>query len=372
MRTRRRWFALAALTVAVAATVSGVTAGAANAESNGGVRVMPLGDSITEGTQVPGGYRIGLWQRVVAGGYRVDFVGSQYNGPASLGDHDHEGHPGWRIDQIDANITGWLNTYTPHSVLLHIGTNDVLQNYNLSGAPSRLSTLIDHITAGAPNAEVFVATIIPLANSGQEAAARTYNAAIPGIVQSKVNAGKHVHLVDMHSALTVADLTDGVHPTATGYDKMAAVWYSALLSVPGSIGTGAGGPSSSPPSSPSSSPSASRSPSPSASAPSTPSGGGSCSATYTVTNQWPGGFQASVTVTAGAAPIASWTVTWQYSAGEAVTQAWSATISSSGAAVTARNVSYNGSLGAGASTEFGFLGTVSGTTAVPQLHCTAA
>ncbi|MEN3541405.1 GDSL-type esterase/lipase family protein, partial [Microbispora sp. ZYX-F-249] len=133
--------------------------GVASAESNGGVRVMPLGDSITEGTQVPGGYRIGLWQRLAAGRYTIDFVGSQFNGPGNLGDHDHEGHPGWRIDQIDANITRWLQTYTPRTVLLHIGTNDVLQNYNVSGAPQRLSTLIDHITAAAPNAEVFVATI---------------------------------------------------------------------------------------------------------------------------------------------------------------------------------------------------------------------
>jgi hypothetical protein len=82
---------------------------------------------------------------------------------------------------------------------------------------------------------VFVAQIIPLANASQDAAARTFNAAIPGIVQSKVNAGKHVHLVDMHSALTTADLIDGVHPTAGGYDKMAATWFSALRSVPGSI-----------------------------------------------------------------------------------------------------------------------------------------
>ncbi|MFB9413576.1 hypothetical protein ACFFSQ_36150, partial [Dactylosporangium matsuzakiense] len=78
-----------AAALAVAATT--LTIGPAGAESNGGVRVMPLGDSITEGTQVPGGYRIGLWQRLAAGGYRVDFVGSQYNGPSSLGDHDHEG-----------------------------------------------------------------------------------------------------------------------------------------------------------------------------------------------------------------------------------------------------------------------------------------
>jgi lysophospholipase L1-like esterase len=241
MRRRRR-NALAAALATVLAVLGALTpAAAARAESNGGVRVMPLGDSITEGTQVPGGYRIGLWQRLAAGGYRIDFVGTQYNGPASLGDHDHEGHPGWRIDQIDANIGGWLSSASPRTVLLHIGTNDVLQNYNLAGAPGRLSTLIDHITAGAPSADVFVATIIPLASASQEAAVRTFNAAVPGIVQSKVNAGKHVHLVDMHSVLTAADLTDGIHPTAAGYDKMATAWYAALRSVPGTIGDPSGG-----------------------------------------------------------------------------------------------------------------------------------
>ncbi|MEU8661715.1 ricin-type beta-trefoil lectin domain protein [Actinoplanes philippinensis] len=200
---------------------------------------MPLGDSITEGTQVPGGYRIGLWQRLASAGYRVDFVGTQFNGPANLGDHDHQGHPGWRIDQIDANIAGWLRGTTPRTVLLHIGTNDILQNYNVSGAPGRLSTLIDRITSTVPSADVFVATIIPLANSGQEAAARTYNSALSTIVRSK---GSRVHLVDMHAALTTADLIDGVHPTANGYDKMAATWYAALRSVPGTIGDpGTGG-----------------------------------------------------------------------------------------------------------------------------------
>jgi lysophospholipase L1-like esterase len=257
MRTKRKLLAaLGTATVAMALAVAGTItyAGLASAESNGGTRVMPLGDSITEGTQTPGGYRIGLWQRMANDRYVIDFVGSQYNGPANLGDHDHEGHPGWRIDQIDANITGWLNTYKPHTVLLHIGTNDFLQNYNISGAPGRLSTLIDHITAAVPTAEVFVAQIIPIANSGQEANARTYNAAIPGIVQSKVSAGKHVHLVDMHSALTTADLVDGVHPTAAGYDKMAAVWYSALRSVSGSMGTPIGGGGSSTPPSTSTTP----------------------------------------------------------------------------------------------------------------------
>src|SRR3954453_23694983 len=86
-QVRRRW--VIALLVALAALVSTAAGiGTASAESNGGVRVMPLGDSITEGTQVPGGYRIGLWQRLSGGGYRIDYVGSQFNGPSSLPDHD--------------------------------------------------------------------------------------------------------------------------------------------------------------------------------------------------------------------------------------------------------------------------------------------
>ncbi|WP_066367284.1 lectin [Herbidospora mongoliensis] len=247
----KRLLTLALGAVIVLTSLAAIRA-TAHAESNGGVRVMPLGDSITEGTQVPGGYRIGLWQRLAAGRYTTDFVGSQFNGPGSLGDHDHQGHPGWRIDQIDANVAGWLRTQNPRTVLLHIGTNDVLQNYNVSGAPQRLSTLVDRITSTVPNADVFVATIIPLSNSGQESAARNFNATIPGMVQSKVAAGKRVHLVDMHSKLTTSDLIDGIHPTAGGYDKMAAAWYAALQSVSGSIGQpGGSSPSPSPTSSPS-------------------------------------------------------------------------------------------------------------------------
>ncbi|GAB1822410.1 SGNH/GDSL hydrolase family protein [Herbidospora sp. RD11066] len=212
--------------------------------------MMPLGDSITDGLNVPGGYRINLWQRLVQGGHTVDFVGSGFNGPSSLGDHDHEGHSGWTIAQIDANIVNWLRTYNPRTILLHIGTNDMFGSP--SGAPNRLATLIDRITTQAPNTELFVATIIPL--SGANSAVQTFNAAIPGIVQTRASQGKRVHLVNMYNALTTSDLADGVHPNAGGYNKMAAVWYSALQSVPGSL-TGGGNPSPSPSASPSASPS---------------------------------------------------------------------------------------------------------------------
>jgi cytochrome c len=105
--------------------------------------------------------------------------------------------------------------------------------------------------------------------------------------------------------------------------------------------------------------------------PTTPPPPGGCTAAYSLTSQWSGGFQAEVRITAGSASISGWTVTWTFSSGQSVSQFWNATVTSSGASVTARNVSYNGSLGAGASTAFGFIGSGSGAAAVPSLTCTA-
>ncbi|MFB7495940.1 SGNH/GDSL hydrolase family protein [Streptomyces sp. NPDC056161] len=220
--------------VAAGLLLNGTPASAAvPGESNGGVRVMPLGDSITDGfTPYPGGYRVRLWQLLAAGGYTVDFVGSMTNGPAELGDHDHEGHSGWRIDQLDANIDTWLAQSDPRTVLLLIGTNDLNQNYDIANAPGRLSGLIDHIRTAKPRSELFVATVPPQSNATLESRVRAYNAQLPSVVSSK---GPRVHLVKMYDALTTADLADGIHPTKAGYDKMAAVWYAALRAVPSAL-----------------------------------------------------------------------------------------------------------------------------------------
>jgi mannan endo-1,4-beta-mannosidase len=103
-----------------------------------------------------------------------------------------------------------------------------------------------------------------------------------------------------------------------------------------------------------------------------PPGSRTCAATYSIVGQWPGGFQGEVKVTAGSAAITGWTATWTFANGQTITQAWSATVTSSGSAITARNVSYNGSLAAGASTTFGFLGSATGTNAAPTVSCTAS
>jgi lysophospholipase L1-like esterase len=356
-RTRRFLFAVATAAAVIGTSLIG---GTAHAESNGGVRVMPLGDSITDGITVAGAYRIDLWKKFVADGYKVDFVGSLSNGPSSLGDHDHEGHSGWRIDQIDANIVNWLNTYKPRTILLHIGTNDMYQNPN--GAPDRLGTLLDHITTTAPNAEVFVATIIPMPSSAS--AVQRFNAAVPGVVQKRVSVGKHVHLVDMAPALTSSDLADGVHPNAGGYSKMATVWYKALQSVPGSLSDGT---------SPTPTTSMTQTLTPSKTPTKTPGGDGACTATFRKVNSWNSGFQAEITVrNNGTTALTGWSVNLALPEGQSISNIWGGVSTGTTGDVTIRSNASSAALPGMGSTAVGLIINGTGTDVPSSLTCMAA
>ncbi|WP_406317326.1 cellulose binding domain-containing protein [Streptosporangium sp. NBC_01639] len=102
-------------------------------------------------------------------------------------------------------------------------------------------------------------------------------------------------------------------------------------------------------------------------------GGAGCSAAYKVTNSWTGGFQGEVTVkNTGTSAISAWTVTWSFANGQQITQLWSGVHTQTGAAVTVKNASWNGALGGGASTTFGFGASWTGTNGVPAtVTCTA-
>lgn len=97
-----------------------------------------------------------------------------------------------------------------------------------------------------------------------------------------------------------------------------------------------------------------------------------CGAAYSVVNSWAGGFQGQVTVTAGATAISGWTVKFTFGGDQKITQIWSATDTQSGEQVTASALGYNGTLGAGASTTFGFNGSFVNSDAAPSgVTCTA-
>ena len=215
--------------------------------------ILPLGDSITDGWTVAGGYRTQLYFLLTNAGDTFDFVGSATNNATApltaAGQDHHEGHPGYRIDQMEENLTGlvpydpeddnsngghWLDggydtgraAIYPDLILLHIGTNDSDQGLTAAQMQSALQSLLTTIKNNRPNAKVIVASLILRTdNPNVEAVQVQYNNAIPGIVAAQ---GSNFHFLDMHSVLQASDLSDGIHPTQDGYDKMAVAWANAL------------------------------------------------------------------------------------------------------------------------------------------------
>jgi lysophospholipase L1-like esterase len=194
------------------------------------IKIMPLGDSITYGDGIVGygGYRNLLGALLESDGYLFDFVGSQKSGEAALPDADNEGHPGWRISNIQEAIDseGWLETFQPDIILLHIGSND-LRYGNSAYAPDNLSALLDDILARLPETQVVVAQIIRT-RWGSDAKHRFYNDAIPDLAASK---GSRISVIDMRNVLSQNDFTTLYHPSPKGYDKMAHAWESAILAL---------------------------------------------------------------------------------------------------------------------------------------------
>ena len=115
------------------------------------LKIMPLGDSITAGTDASytdllfTSYRCELYKKLIAAGYSFDFVGSVHGqwgntgrtllpppGYCTWGDYDEEGHSGFKVDNILAgagswpgNLLSWATAAQPDIVLVHLGTVDL-------------------------------------------------------------------------------------------------------------------------------------------------------------------------------------------------------------------------------------------------------
>ena len=209
------------------------------------MRILPLGDSLTSGvtgssTTVQGAYRNKLYTLLTNAGYNVDFVGTQTDATnPALPDRDHQGMGGYRIDQLQTGLPSWLGaTEDPDVVLLMIGTNDFSANFNVASAQTRLANLLSDLATRRPYAKIILATLPLRADSAAlEAQQVAFNSAIPGIVNDQLALSRQVSYVDIHAALLAADLQEGVHPTATGYGKIADTWFPAISSVITPLGT---------------------------------------------------------------------------------------------------------------------------------------
>lgn len=251
------------------------------------VKIMPLGDSITaglcDGRDAQGncmypqdtaptpncidkyntginpkatGYRPYLKQLLNNSGLWSQFVGSMgsTDQPFVFNDRLHEGHGGWTISGINSCASTWVTSANPDIILLHIGTNDVLQERPLSNMIENLNALVSNIYTAKPSVRLIVAQIIPTSYStSAEAKVLEYNNYIKNNLAANFP-GKNMTIVGMNAyssnnsnpleQLNISDLssgsvclayppktcqpTYGVHPSSAGYQKMALAWSNAI------------------------------------------------------------------------------------------------------------------------------------------------
>lgn len=224
------------------------SATAAPAATAAPVRIMPLGDSITGS---PGCWRALLWNRLQSTGYRnIDFVGTlNQRGCPQAHDGDNEGHGGELVTNV-ANrnlLPGRLAATRPDIVVMHFGTNDVWSSVSTDTILAAYTKLVQQMRASNPNMKILVAQLIPMNPSGCTGCAQrvtALNARIPGWARATSTSRSPVTVVDQWTGFnTASDTYDGVHPSASGNEKIAARWYPALTTalgraVPSALGDG--------------------------------------------------------------------------------------------------------------------------------------
>ena len=270
---------IAAVTGLSSLAVGTVSAAPAAAENEEAVKILSLGDSITDGYWTSGAYRKYMYHDLEQMGYNIDMVGPKggnsntftYNGQSVSYDDNNAGYSGYAIQEmttkehrsgiLETIQATWYNgqnmiaAYQPDIVLLQIGTNDILSNYN-DGITDRLENLVNVILQDLDaDSTVFVSTIpdidaytradwlgsygINAWGSTQEEKDQlmetvtgcidTYNTSIYNLVLKMQSEGKNVQFADINSVVDYqTDLHDGVHPNEAGYENMGNYWAELL------------------------------------------------------------------------------------------------------------------------------------------------
>ncbi len=244
-RDKGNFWAIAALTIIALGASPAVLA-----QTVVPITVLPLGNSITHGGV--GGfpsYRRDLWFLLANAGYAMDFIGSHTTypydpipvPPAQLDfDLDHEGHSGWKVDELEANIEGWLQGYDAAAgadidvdiALIHAGTNDLINEGNnqttIDSTLIEMGGLIAKLRADNPNIIILLAKIIP----GTNLNTAPFNTALENWVPSQNNTENPDIIVIDHANgyVPATDNFDSLHPNNLGEAKMATAWFNGITS----------------------------------------------------------------------------------------------------------------------------------------------
>ncbi len=320
-------------------------------------------DVVNEAFNEDGTRRADVWQNNIGNSYiEQAFVAARAADPAA------------KLCYNDYNIENWSYAKTQ-------GVYNMVKDFKARGVPIDCVGLQTHMTGGSSLPSSFQTTLTNFAALGVDVALTEADVTNADVTQY-TNMTKACLAVSRCVGITVWGVRDSdswrssEQPLlfdANGNPKPA---YTAVLNAlngptpsPGTP-TPTATPISTRPT-PTPSPSPSRTPIPPTPTPTVPpsTGPGTCTASWHLDNNWGSGFQATVTVTAGSSAITAWRVNWSWPGSQSIVNYWNAAVTSSGAAVTANNLGYNGSLGAGGSTTFGL--QVNGSAVTPTMSCAA-
>lgn len=244
---RMAWLARAMLSLASTAHAQLIQANTTTPS-----KIMPMGDSITDGAHDAsgyGGYRYDLEQDLLSGGYNFQFVGSQTDGSSSLRaiDQHHEGYSGYTVEPFggrtslynSANLSGspisHITTYNPDVLLPLIGTNNIDLQQPPADALSQYSGLLTEAFALKPGITVVVGGIphnnFHSGDASYDANVGIFNTQLQTLVNTFKAKGDNIVFTNA-TETPIAELADGWHPNPTGYTDMAAGWYGTLTAAP--------------------------------------------------------------------------------------------------------------------------------------------
>ncbi len=195
-------------------------------------RIMPVGDSITEGGANFANYRYPLWERLSAAGYRFEYVGSR-SSPSPIGPLSHEGYGGRTVEFLAKVVPENFRTHLADIVLLHAGHNHSAEQQPVEGMIAATTSLIGSLRAVNPRVIVLLAQVIPSGKLPKYSYIPRLNQELAGLAQRLNTAEQPVILVDQAEGFDWAKdtIADTVHPNSRGAEKMAAGWFKALARV---------------------------------------------------------------------------------------------------------------------------------------------
>lgn len=195
-------------------------------------RIMPVGDSITEGGGSFSNWRYQLWEKLHTAGYLVEYVGSRKS-PSRIGDLFHEGYGGKNSSFLAKTVPENFRKHPADIVLLHAGHNQFADQKPVSMILKDTAQLIGEIRAAHPKVTILLAQPITSAKLPKYSYIPELNRSLVPLAESLDQPDSRILIVPQAEGFdplkdTVADL---VHPNESGARKMAERWFEALVKV---------------------------------------------------------------------------------------------------------------------------------------------